>query len=123
LIGLDPVDQVYTWLAGACTVAFVILLAGTTASVLVFFNGQRRRGELRESELKVIYVPIVAFIFLIAIFLLVMVNLLELTGGSVLVASSIMLILGLAFILGVLLTYMRPSIRLDVDEDLGYADS
>ncbi len=123
LIGLDPVDQVYTWLAGACTVAFVILLAGTTASVFVFYNGQRRRGELRESKLKVIYVPIFAFILLVAIFILVMVNLLELTGGSVFVASAIMLILALSFILGVLLTYMRPSIRLDVDEDLGYVDS
>src|SRR5690554_2334699 len=123
LLGLDPVDEVYTCLAGACTIAFVVLLAGTTASVFLFFNKQRREGKLVESSLKVLVVPPIAFVLIVAIFVLVMMNLLSLTGGSVFVATAIMTILGLAFVIGYVLAHMRPSINLDVDEDEGQSAS
>ena len=116
---LDPVNDLYTWLAGTCTVGFILLLMGTAASSIPFFLRQRRLGTLNENSWHAFLAPAISVVLLIGVFVLVLINLKSLVGDSLSAAITVLAVLAIACVGGVLVGYLRPTISLDVDEDEG----
>jgi amino acid transporter len=86
VLGLDPITQFYTWFAGFAAVGVVLLLALTTAAVLVFFH---RRPEIDISKWRSVIAPSLGLIALVAALLLVLVNINTLTGSTIVSAIVI----------------------------------
>lgn len=97
LAGLDPISQVYTWLAGFSSVGVVLLYAITSAAVLVFFA---RHREHRTSRWKNTVAPALGLAGLLIFFGLIVRNLTTLVGGSTPLAAGILALLALALLLG-----------------------
>lgn len=116
LLSLDPVSELYTWLAGTCTVAFIFLLIAVSISVVVFFNKRRAAGQNTESTWSSLVAPSIAAVALIGTFALVMINLTDLVGGGV-PAVAVMAILIATFAVGVVTAATRPEVVIDISED------
>lgn len=114
IVGLDPVTQFYTWLAGISTVGIVILLIATSVAVLVFFAKRRRAGELEVSVWRVFVAPGIGFLGLVAVFGLILQNLPSLVGNSTPVAVGAVALLVAVFALGAVIAARRPQVTLDV---------
>ncbi|MDT5070752.1 MAG: hypothetical protein QOH82_72 [Mycobacterium sp.] len=114
ILGLDPVTQFYTWLAGISTVGIVILLIATSAAVLAFFARRARAGELELSVWRVFVAPGVGLLGLVAVFWLILQNLPSLVGNSTLVAIGAVALLVVVFALGAVSAARRPQVTLDV---------
>ncbi|MFJ3802458.1 APC family permease [Streptomyces sp. NPDC090088] len=97
LAGLDPISQVYTWLAGFASVGVVLLYGLTCAAVVVFFA---RRREHRTSSWKNTVAPALGLAGLVFFFALILSNLTTLVGGSTPLAIGILALLALSLLLG-----------------------
>jgi amino acid transporter len=113
ILGLDPVTQFYTWLAGISTVGIVILLIATSVAVLAFFARRARAGDLEPSPWRVFVAPGVALLGLVAVFGLILQNLPGLVGNSTPVAIGAVALLVLVFALGAGIAARRPQVTLD----------
>lgn len=114
ILGLDPVTQFYTWLAGISTVGIVILLIATSVAVLAFFARRARAGELELSVWRVFVAPGVGLLGLVAVFWLILQNLPSLVGNSTPVAIGAVALLVVVFALGAVIAARRPEVTLDV---------
>ncbi|WP_353612270.1 hypothetical protein [Mycobacterium sp. ACS4331] len=111
LIGLDPVTEFYTWLAGISTVGIVVLLIATTVAVLAFFA--RRRQALEVSPWRAFVAPGAALLGLVVIFALILQNLPDLVGGSTPIAVGVLVLLVALFATGAGLAAKRPDVTLE----------
>ncbi|BBZ32842.1 APC family permease [Mycolicibacterium confluentis] len=111
LIGLDPVTEFYTWLAGISTVGIVVLLIATTVAVLAFFI--RRRQSLDVSPWRAFVAPGAALLGLVVIFALILQNLPDLVGGSTPIAVGVVVLLVALFATGAGLAAKRPDVTLE----------
>ncbi len=116
ILGLDPVTQLYTWLAGACTVGFIFLLISVSVSSIPFFIKQRKREAFAESTWAAFIAPGLSALCLIGTFALVMMNLSDLVGGRS-AAIIVLAILLVAYTLGIVVAAMRPQVVIDISED------
>jgi amino acid transporter len=113
LVGLDPVNELYTWFAGVSTVGIVVLLLATSAAVLVFFAGQRRAGTLSVGVGRALVAPALGLVGLLGVFILILQNLVDLVGGSTAIAIGVLALLAAAFAAGAGIAARRPEVRLD----------
>ncbi|MCV7073347.1 APC family permease [Mycolicibacterium rufum] len=112
-LGLDPVMQFYTWLAGISTVGIIILLIATSVAVLAFFARQRRRGEAEVSAWRAFIAPGIGLVGLVAVLFLVFQNLPTLVGGSTPIAIGVVVLLVAVFAAGAGIALRRPQVQLD----------
>jgi len=101
---LDPVTQVFGWLAGIATVGVVALMLFTCLSVLIFF----RRNRVDSRLWPTIVAPGIALVCLAGCLYLTVDNLPILVGGSNTLALIIAGILLLAVALGPIVARLRP---------------
>ena len=113
LIGIDPVTQFYTWLAGISTVGIVILLIATTVAVLVFFARRRRAGDLEVSAWRAFVAPGLGLVGLVFSFALILKNLPGLVGNSTPIAIGVVVLLVAVFALGAGIAARRPHVVLE----------
>ncbi|MFV0375271.1 APC family permease [Microbacterium sp.] len=111
LIGLDG-DTVYAWFAGTTTIGFVVLLAGTTLAVLVFFARERRAGTAGLSVWRTVVAPGIALASLVLVVFLALSNLPGLIDGKVSSALVIIGVIAAAFIGGFVLAARRKHLEL-----------
>ncbi|BBX69442.1 APC family permease [Mycolicibacterium psychrotolerans] len=112
-LGLDPVTQFYTWLAGISTVGIIILLIATSVAVLAFFARRRRSGESDVSVWRAFVAPGIGLAGLVAVLLLVFQNLPTLVGGSTPIAIGVVVLLVAVFAGGAAIAVRRPQVTLD----------
>ncbi|KMO77673.1 amino acid transporter [Mycolicibacterium chubuense] len=112
-LGLDPVTQFYTWLAGISTVGIIILLIATSVAVLAFFARRRRSGDLDVSVWRAFVAPGIGLVGLVAVLLLVFQNLPVLVGGSTPIAIGVVVLLVAVFAAGAAIAARRPQVTLE----------
>ncbi|MER5742708.1 APC family permease [Streptomyces sp. NPDC002225] len=95
--GLDPADQVYTWLASFASVGVVLLYAITSAAVVVFFA---RHREHRTGAWPNACAPALGLLGLVAFLVLILDNLTTLVGGSTALAVGVPALLVASLLLG-----------------------
>jgi amino acid transporter len=96
LAGLNPVTQLFTWMAGTATLGVLLLMALTCAAVLVFFR--RHRADTRTWH--TVAAPVLGFGGLLVCLWLTIANFPTLIGDSSNLAAGIEAVLVLAFVLG-----------------------
>lgn len=94
--GMDPVTQVFAWMAGTATVGVLALMTLTCAAVLTYFY--RTRVDVRAWQTRI--APGLGLIGLLACLTLTIGNFSTLIGGSGRLAAGIGAVLVLAFVLG-----------------------
>lgn len=104
LAGLDPVVQVFAWLAGSATVGVVALMLLTCVSVVVFF----RRSRVDTRPWPTTIAPLAGLVCLAYFLHLTVSNLPVLVGGSTRLAVVIVAVLVAAFLAGPLVGLLRP---------------
>jgi amino acid transporter len=109
LAGMDPVTQVFAWMAGTATLGVLALMALTSVAMLVFFR--RSRADTRVWNTLV--APALGLLGLLACLVLTVSNFPTLIGGSTGLAVGIGAVLVLAFVLGVVWSLRRPSVLPD----------
>jgi amino acid transporter len=102
--GLDPVTQVFTWLAGIATLGVVALMLLTCLAVLVFFRRSRLDGRLWNTVLA----PAVGLVALAGCLGLTVWNLPLLVGGSTNLAIAFGVALLAALLAGPLVARLLP---------------
>ncbi|WP_422785629.1 APC family permease [Pseudonocardia spirodelae] len=98
--GMDPVTQVFAWMAGTATLGVLALMALTCAAVLVFFR--RTRADTRIWH--TVAAPVLGLAGLIACLGLTVANFPTLIGGSAALAGVIGGVLVVAFVAGMVFT-------------------
>jgi len=96
IAGMDPVAQVFAWMAGTATLGVLALMALTCTAVLVFFR--RTRADTRPWHTLV--APALGLVGLLVCLWLTVANFPTLIGGSPALAAGIGAVLVLAFVLG-----------------------
>lgn len=96
LAGMDPVTQVFAWMAGTATLGVLALMALTCAAVIVFFRRTRLDGRIWHTLLA----PGAGLAGLLICLWLTVSNFPTLIGGSPALATAIGAVLVLAFLLG-----------------------
>ena len=116
LAGLDPVTQVFAWMAGTATLGVLALMALTCAAVLVFFRVQRRRDGGGDGGPGVdvrpwhtLVAPALGLAGLLVCLGLTVSNFPTLIGGSPALATGIGAVLVAAFVLGAVWSRRRSS--------------
>jgi amino acid transporter len=112
-LGLDPVTQFYTWLAGISTVGIIILLIATSVAVLAFFARRRRAGELDVSVWRAFVAPGLGLVALAGVLFLVFQNLPDLVGGSTPIAIGVVVLLVVVFAVGAGIAAKRSEVTLE----------
>ena len=107
--GLDPVLEVFTWLAGIATVGIVALMLLTCLAVLVFF---RRLRDPRAWQ--TLIAPALGLIGLAGCLYLLVENLPLLMGGSTALGVGAGVLLVVALLAGPVLARLRPNAALDL---------
>ena len=105
LAGMDPVTQVFAWMAGTATLGVLALMALTCAAVIVFF----RRTRLDARPWHTLVAPALGLAGLLVCLWLTVSNFPTLIGGSPALATAIGAVLVLAFVLGAVWSRFRPS--------------
>jgi len=102
-LGLEPINQFYTWLGGISSVGVVLLLTMTSVAVLVFFSRQGYRGLFWQR----IVCPFLGLVGLLGFLTIILVNLPSLVGEDSYGPFSIgvLVLLAAAFVTGVLLSF------------------
>lgn len=103
---LDPVTQVYAWGAAAGTLGYMLILALTSASIIVYFI----RNKSKMNRWTVLYSPLLSLIAILSCLVVALKNLPLLIGGNDADAAAIIIKAFMLFIFlsGVLLAvYMR----------------
>ncbi len=96
IAGMDPVTQVFAWMAGTATLGVLALMALTCAAVLVFF----RRNRVDDRAWNTLIAPALGLVGLLVCLVLTVSNFPTLIGGSPALAIGIGAVLVLAFVLG-----------------------
>jgi amino acid transporter len=112
IAGLDPVLEIFTWLAGIASVGIVLLMALACLAVLVFF---RRTGVDRRPWQTVI-APALGLVGLSLILVLLVKNLPLLMGGSTPLGVGVGVLLAVALAAGWLLARARPQAARDLTQ-------
>lgn len=102
--GLDPVVQVFAWLAGIATVGVVALMLLTCLAVVVFF----RRNDVDDRLWPTLVAPLAGLVALGFCLYLTVSNLPVLVGGSTRLAVVIGGVLVASFLAGPLVAVLRP---------------
>jgi amino acid transporter len=110
IAGLDPVLEIFTWLAGIASVGIVLLMALACLAVLVYF---RRTGVDRRPWQTVI-APALGLVGLSLILVLLVKNLPLLMGGSTPLGVGVGVLLAVALGAGWLLARARPQAARDL---------
>ncbi|RGE23327.1 APC family permease [Leucobacter sp. wl10] len=97
VVGLDPLVEVFGFMAGVATIGMVMLMLFTTLAALVFFL---RRPHLRKNVWTGTVVPAVAVAALAASAWLVLSNFTMITSGSLAVSIGLALVPPVALIIG-----------------------
>lgn len=97
IAGMDPVTQVFAWMAGTATLGVLALMALTCAAVLVFF----RRTGVDSRTWHTVVAPGLGLVGLLVCLVLTVSNFPTLIGGSPALATGIGAVLVLSFVLGV----------------------
>ncbi|QJY49162.1 APC family permease [Pseudonocardia broussonetiae] len=105
IAGLDPVAQVFAWMAGTSTVGVLALMTLTCAAVIVFF----RRTRVDSRVWHTVAAPALGLVGLLACLVLTVSNFPTLIGGSGLLASVIFAVLVLSVVFGVVWSRVRPA--------------
>ncbi|MFJ5304325.1 APC family permease [Streptomyces sp. NPDC088350] len=102
--GLDPVTQVFAWMAGTATLGVLVLMALTCLAVVVFF----RRTKADTRPWHTLVAPVLGLAGLCACLALTVTNFPLLIGGSHGLALAIGAVLAAFFATGVVLALARP---------------
>jgi amino acid transporter len=94
---MDPVTQVFAWMAGTATLGVLALMTLTCAAVLVFF----RRSRVDTRIWHTVLAPALGLVGLLICLILTVSNFSALIGGSGALALTIGAVLMLAFVFGV----------------------
>lgn len=105
LVGLDPVTQVFAWMAGTATLGVLALMALTCLAVLVFF----RRTAVDTRPWQTLAAPALGFVGLLAFLYLTVSNFPTLIGGSAGLATAIGAVLVVFFVAGAVWSRVRSS--------------
>lgn len=92
----DPVLSLFTWLSSLATICVLLLMIGTTASVLMYFSGDRQG----HGVLRVVVLPLVSGVCLCAVLVLAVANFEVLMGTSQHIASVVLGLVPVAALLG-----------------------
>ena len=114
LIGLDPLVQVFGYMAGVATVGMVTMMLLTTLAVVVFFS---RNPRFRGNPLKTIVIPILAVVALGIAAWLVLSNFTMVTSGSVAVSTVLALVPVAALIVGAIVNRKDGGRTVDIALD------
>jgi amino acid transporter len=104
IAGLDPVLEIFTWLAGIASVGIVVLMLLACLAVLVFF----RRTRVDRRPWQTLVAPSLGLVGLAAILVLLVENLPLLMGGSTVLGVGAGVLLALALAAGWGLAKARP---------------
>lgn len=115
LVGLDPVNDVFSWMSGLATLGLIALMALTSAGVIVFFR--RNRSDTRVWN--TVIAPALGVIGLVFLLVLVVWNFTTLIGGSLTLALIFEAILVAAFVVGFVLAWRWRRSRPDTYAKLG----
>ncbi|WP_281689384.1 APC family permease [Pseudonocardia thermophila] len=96
LAGMDPVTQVFAWMAGTATLGVLALMALTCAAVIVFF----RRTRVDTRPWHTLAAPLAGLAGLLVCLWLTISNFPTLIGGSPTLATAIGAVLVAAFVIG-----------------------
>jgi len=102
---MDPVTQVFAWMAGTATLGVLALMALTCAAVIVFFRRERLDTRLWQT----VVAPVLGLAGLLVCLWLTVSNFPTLIGGSAGLAAGIGAILVLAFVFGLFWSRRRPA--------------
>ena len=105
IAGLDPVLEIFTWLAGIASVGIVVLMLLACLAVLVFF----RRTRLERRPWQSVIAPALGLVGLGLILVLLVENLPLLMGGSTPLGVGAGVLLAVALAAGWVLAKARPS--------------
>ncbi|GAA4864488.1 APC family permease [Pseudonocardia benzenivorans] len=105
IAGMDPVTQVFAWMAGTATLGVLALMALTCAAVIVFFRRERLDTRLWQT----VVAPVLGLAGLLVCLWLTVSNFPTLIGGSAGLAAGIGAILVLAFVFGLFWSRRRPA--------------
>jgi amino acid transporter len=97
IAGMDPVTQVFAWMAGTATLGVLALMALTCTAVLVFF----RRTGVDSRPWHTVVAPALGLAGLLVCLVLTVSNFPTLIGGSPALATGIGAVLVVSFVLGV----------------------
>ncbi|MBC3192728.1 APC family permease [Pseudonocardia sp. C8] len=99
--GMDPVTQVFAWMAGTATLGVLALMALTCLAVVVFFACLRRRGTPVDTRpWHTLVAPLLGLAGLLTCLSLTVAHFPTLIGGSPALATAIGAVLVIAFVLG-----------------------
>ncbi|MBB3082196.1 APC family permease [Geodermatophilus sabuli] len=104
IAGLDPVLEIFTWLAGIASVGIVVLMLMACLAVLVFF----RRTGVDRRPWQTLVAPSLGLLGLAAILVLLVKNLPLLMGGSTVLGVGAGVLLAVALAAGWALAKARP---------------
>ena len=104
--GMDPVTQVFAWMAGTATLGVLALMALTCAAVIVFF----RRTRVDTRPWQTLIAPTLGLAGLLVCLWLTVSNFPTLIGGSTGLALGIGAVLVLAFVFGTFWSRRRPAV-------------
>jgi amino acid transporter len=102
--GLDPVAQVFAWMAGTATLGVLVLMVLTCAAVLAFFA--RSGADRRVWHTRV--APVLGFVGLATCLTLTIANFPALIGGSTGLAVAIGAVLVVIALAGIAIALVRP---------------
>lgn len=105
LAGLDPVTQVFAWMAGTATLGVLTLMALTCLAVLVYF----RRTRVDNRPWQTAIAPALGFAGLLVFLWLTITNFPTLIGGSAGLATAIGAVLVVFFAAGAVWSRNRPA--------------
>ncbi len=105
LAGLDPVTQVFAWMAGTATLGVLALMALTCLAVLVYF----RRTRVDSRPWQTAIAPALGLAGLLVFLWLTITNFPTLIGGSAGLATAIGAVLVVFFAAGALWSLNRPA--------------
>ena len=114
VIGLDPLVEVFGYMAGVATIGMVMMMLLTTVAVVVFFL---RNPRLRASVWTGTALPIVAVAALAASAWLVLSNFTMITSGSVAVSVVLALIPPLGLLVGAIVNRKDGGRTVDIQLD------
>jgi amino acid transporter len=104
IAGLDPVLEIFTWLAGIASVGIVVLMLLACLAVIVFF----RRTRVDRRPWQTLVAPALGLLGLAAILVLLVENLPLLMGGSTVLGVGAGVLLAAALAAGWALAWARP---------------
>ncbi|MBK0422086.1 APC family permease [Leucobacter sp. CSA2] len=114
IIGLDPLVQVFGFMAGVATVGMVLMMLLTTIAVLVFFS---RHPKLRSNVFKTLIIPALAVVALGIAAWLVLSNFTMVTSGSAAVSTVLAIVPGVALAIGAIVNRKDGGRTVDINLD------